>query len=172
VDVMLLARMSARLGLLIVVMYAWMHAAGVESYENPVIYSSDVEWDNPPDPAVIRCEVCQAVMRQLTLAIPKLVTPSFKGGRAVALEEALEDVCSVESFRSYDFSPPVMIKYCNSFISDYGDVIQDYVDDDATTIDELKWRRKFCSKKKICPNGLWEVTKKADELATKAMDDL
>jgi len=163
--------MVLRLALVIAVICAWMHAVNVESYENPVIYSSDSEWESPADPAVIRCEVCQAVMRELSIRIPKLVTPLYKGGRAVALEQALEDACSMESFRSYEFSPPVMIKQCNSFVSDYGDVIQDYVDN-TKVIDERKWRQKMCKKKKICPNGLWEDTKKADESATKAMDDL
>jgi len=165
------AAKMARLLVLVVAIYAWTHAVNVESFENPVTYSSDMEWDAPADPAVIRCEVCQAVMRQLSIAIPNLVAPSYKGGRAVALEQALEDVCTVDSFRSYEFSPPVMIKQCNSFVSDYGEAIQDFVDS-SKVVDELKWRTKLCKKKKICPNGLWEDTKKADESTTKAMDDL
>jgi len=121
-----------------------------------LVYSSDSEMTRGADPVRIRCEVCQAVLRTLAPQVKAAVPRKYKGGRTVVLMGLVEEVCTPDSFRVYEFSPPDMIEACRAFRSEYEDDLEEIVT--GKVVDELKWRQSLCGRKEICPKGLWEVT--------------
>ncbi len=119
-----------------------------------LVYSSDMESNSVADPKVIRCEVCQAVARALIPKIEALVPRQYKGGRMVAIAQAIEDVCTPDSFRVYEFSPPDMIEACRSFRSDYEDELEELAGNTKKKPNDAEWRKTLCGAKDICQVGM------------------
>jgi len=128
--------------------------------QDGLVYSSDMEMDNnQPDQNRIRCEVCQAMVRGLVYDVKKMKPRSFKGGRMVALSEILENICSPEHFRVFEFSPPDMIDACRAFQSDHADELEQFVADPSlTTLDDTTLRQKLCLGPVVC-REIWPEDK-------------
>ena len=64
------------------------------------------------------CNVCQALVREM---IKKLGSKK----REYDVLEAYDGICKIESFPSYNFSPPEMVRACKDFVSEHEDDLVD-----------------------------------------------
>jgi hypothetical protein len=54
------------------------------------------------------CEICQAVVRELSRTLDSKKTS--KKGRETEVFQAIDKLCDMDHFRMYEYSPPTMLK--------------------------------------------------------------
>ncbi|XP_001640330.2 serine/threonine-protein phosphatase 4 regulatory subunit 2 [Nematostella vectensis] len=68
----------------------------------------------------IFCECCSATVKELTKKLQKKSSDPWE----VKVVEAMEDICNVNNFRAYDYSPPTTIKGCKFIMDKFDEDIE------------------------------------------------